>query len=357
MIDQLGNVSLFLGVETANWTLSDFTNAATKAKALGVTALLVKVADGSNRWYGALGGYRPVLAAIESAGISAVPYTYSYGDKFGGLSAEIALLTEIMKSAGIVVADMEVEWNGQAGWAKTLANALKPVTGLFGVTSWADPNQQNWQGVLQALAPATNFWLPQVYSNFLAGVYMQQYSGLPNVIPILNLGTDFGPNDIMTTAQNAVSPAICLWEYQAAIGPFESMTVALSHLKGGITVGVPAGWRDDGKTLTAPNGMNVVLGFRDYILSHPWDAGDWPLEAEHAQNPLEISNTSLGGGTQQVFRYSMLGWTGARGVFKEWMGQELLATRALKTPVVADAVNDLAGAIATLQDVQKRLSS
>ena len=36
---------------------------------------------------------------------------------------------------------------------------------------------------------------------------------------------------------------------------------------------------------------------------------DWPLEAEHGQNPLELSNTNVGGGAQQIFRRSVLEWT------------------------------------------------
>jgi len=90
---------------------------------------------------------------------------------------------------------------------------------------------------------------------------------------------------------------------------------------------VPANWKDDGQTLTAPNGVAVRLGFRDYVLSHGWDAGNWPLAVEQGVSLLEASNPNLGGGTQQVFRWSMLGYTAARGVFLEWIGQELAYCR------------------------------
>src|SRR5207245_336630 len=36
------------------------------------------------------------------------------------------------------------------------------------------------------------------------------------------------------------------------------------------TITVPAGWKDDGTTLTAPNGYKVVQGFRGYVLAHEW---------------------------------------------------------------------------------------
>src|SRR5258708_21451598 len=42
----------------------------------------------------------------------------------------------------------------------------------------------------------------------------------------------------------------------------------------------PTGWHDDGTTLTAPNGVKVVHGFRDYVLAHNWDAANEPVMAE-----------------------------------------------------------------------------
>jgi N-acetyl-anhydromuramyl-L-alanine amidase AmpD len=93
-------------------------------------------------------------------------------------------------------------------------------------------------------------------------------------------------------------------------------------------VGIPNGWTDDGTTLTAPNGHKVVRGFRDWILSHHWDPQNYPLEEEHGQNPLEISDPALGGGSQQLFRMACLEWTAQRGIFVSWVGQEVLALRA-----------------------------
>lgn len=92
--------------------------------------------------------------------------------------------------------------------------------------------------------------------------------------------------------------------------------------------GIPIGWHDDGTTLTAPNGLQVVLGFRQHILTHQWSSDNFPIELEHEQSPLEISNVALGKGTQQLFRLSMLGYTPALGVFEEYLGVELLALRA-----------------------------
>jgi len=90
---------------------------------------------------------------------------------------------------------------------------------------------------------------------------------------------------------------------------------------------VPQGWQDDGTTLTAPNHVPVKLGFRQYVLTHNWDANNYPLAAEEATPQLELSNPALGGGTWQPFRWTVLEWTPQRGVTEMWTGQELLATR------------------------------
>ena len=119
--------------------------------------------------------------------------------------------------------------------------------------------------------------------------------------------------------------------------------------------GVPTGWHDDGKTLTAPNGIKVVLGFRNFVLANNWNEQNYPLEEEHGQNPLEISNPTLGSGTQQVFRWATLEYTPAKGVFVAWVGAELLALRNLLSgmqPKLADLskqVADLQAQVAQLQ--------
>lgn len=70
-----------------------------------------------------------------------------------------------------------------------------------------------------------------------------------------------------------------------AIQKVEGTTVA--------TTTVPTGWKDDGKTLIAPNGIPVVHGFRDWILSHSstrpsWDANNYPLAPEQVVNSGSI---------------------------------------------------------------------
>ncbi len=108
---------------------------------------------------------------------------------------------------------------------------------------------------------------------------------------------------------------------------FDPRPVLAAAIKGTLGTGVPAGWHDDGTTLVAPNSVHIMHGFRTWVLSHDWDANNWPLGPEFGRQPLEDSNPSLGGGTQMIFRLTMLGFSQQKGVFQEWIGQELLHAR------------------------------
>lgn len=81
-------------------------------------------------------------------------------------------------------------------------------------------------------------------------------------------------------------------------------------------VTIPTGWTDTGTILTAPNGVQVVSGFRDTVLAS-WEQDNWPLWPE-AGNPL------LGKGTYQLFRKGGLGWTPELGIYTLTLGEWIL---------------------------------
>jgi len=115
-----------------------------------------------------------------------------------------------------------------------------------------------------------------------------------------------------------ISRAHCPGNY-----PFADL---INYVKQGGSM-TPMGWTDDGQTLRSPNGVPIVLGFRAFVLANNWSKDNWALAPEQAVTLLEASNPPLGGGDQQVFRWSLLGYTVARGVFMEWTGQELAFVR------------------------------
>lgn len=99
---------------------------------------------------------------------------------------------------------------------------------------------------------------------------------------------------------------------------------------GGSIMGIPQGWTDDGHTLVAPNGNHVVLGFRDWIVNHLWDAGNEPLGPEFYPPQVQLHNTSLGPGSVQLFRDNLLWYTSEKGIIQEpFLGLELDAAYKL----------------------------
>jgi hypothetical protein len=331
MTNLLGAYPLFLGVETIDWNLSQFLQAARNAKALGCTSLLVKIADGTNLWYTGIGGWEAVLNTVDVTGIKAVPYLYCYGNTFGALDSEDALLAAAMKHSGIVVADMEQQFNGESGWGSAVAAALKPVAGQFGVTTWADPELQSWLPVLEALKSCVNFWLPQVYSDFLASDYHTRFDqfGLP-YYPILNLGTDAGANDPVSIATSANSPVIGFWEYQAAISTWEPIVkeiIALHPKEEVPTLSIPTGWHYDAatETLTPPDCKYVVTGnFAKKILSMPvWDTNNKPLENAVHVNVGELHTSPPEPAIRQIYAEDMYLDYAGRGVVRSACGAEV----------------------------------
>jgi len=90
-----------------------------------------------------------------------------------------------------------------------------------------------------------------------------------------------------------------------------------TYLKGGTTGTIPQGWKDDGKVLTAPNGIGIDSGFRAYVLSHQWDAANIPLGPAYGAGPAQLHRADLGMGTRQLFKFGLLWWTPKGGVICE----------------------------------------
>jgi|GEM_PF-1335452 hypothetical protein len=112
----------------------------------------------------------------------------------------------------------------------------------------------------------------------------------------------------------------------AAMAVYARVRMPAPDGSGATEAGVPQGWRDDGKTLTAPNGHRVVLGFRAHVLAaKDWPPDDVPLEEERHVEHIEWQHPALGGGSRQLFLRTALCWSPAQGVREIPLGAELLA--------------------------------
>lgn len=214
-----GRVVLFIGVEAQHWTVATFTAAAKAAKALGIDTLCPKRADGSIRWYGSPDELAAEYKAVEAEGVKYVPFGYCYGPKFGNqqIHDECAVLEEMARECGgLVVADMETEWDNQLAAARLFESIMRPVPCVLGVTTWADPAYMGWLGVAQAIAPCVNVWIPQQYNSWLAAQPVPAEETI--VQPGIDLSNEFGANDVVAIARAAASrrESVWVWEYTYA---------------------------------------------------------------------------------------------------------------------------------------------
>ena len=223
MARESGRVVLWIGNEGEGWSAQQFAEAARFAHGLGVDTLCAKVANGGQKLYGSVENLRAIREAVLAQGCGFIPFNYLYGPKISTqqIHDEAAVLAEMMTVCPIVQADMEVEWNNQPEAAALLESLMRPVPGLLSVSTWADPNQQEWQGVIRALSPAVNAWTPQQYTDWLAAQEQGgQLAGMGLTIqPGIDLRPEFGTDHVMGIVQQAIAHGhrtVYLWEYQFA---------------------------------------------------------------------------------------------------------------------------------------------
>ena len=110
--------------------------------------------------------------------------------------------------------------------------------------------------------------------------------------------------------------------------------------------GVPQTWTDDGTTLTCPSSvpggptMPIRGRIRDYVLANNWHYANVALAEAVHQDQMELSNSGLGGGWVQEFRWARLEIpdTGphAGTVIWGWLGTELHHLEALYAQAQAE---------------------
>lgn len=218
--ERTGHCVMFIGNEAQHWTISQLVEAAKRAKDLGCDAICVKRADGTNRWCSDLKGE---YEAVMALGMTYIPMIYCYGPAFGEsqIVEECAILAEMQGvCGGLACANMEKEWNGQVAHAASFARhmqALKAPNSLLIVSTWADPQQQEWANVVKALLPVVDCWWPEQYTNWLAGQERQLLDlGESCIAPTIDLSYPRNIDDYMAIAKGAKArghTTLSIWEY------------------------------------------------------------------------------------------------------------------------------------------------
>lgn len=236
LAQKVGRKVVFVGTYCYSWTVQDFQKCAANAKAMGFDTICPKRADGINKWYVTPGHLMLERQAVLSEGVGFLPFTYNYAPLYNSYQGEAEVAAEIAEVCdGMVVLDLEVEWNGKPEAAQTFAVALKnAVKGDVMITTWADPDLQNFDGVLKALDPVTSAWIPQEYTNWL-GTQESEYTdqGISNakLFPAIDITGEYANTSPITLAVQALQKghtSLFAWEYQAALANMHFIQGVLS---------------------------------------------------------------------------------------------------------------------------------
>jgi len=215
---------------------------------LHIDSMTMKVADGVNIWHTPteVASYRAI--ALD-AGVGFVPFVYCYGPRFGEQqiideATQLLHFMEANDNAG-AVADLEREYNNQPAAAAHFAACLAKKPGPLVISTWADPQQQAWASVLEALHPVADLIGPQQYTNYLAGCE-GQFPGWCVLAPEINLSETFGPNNQRAIAQQARKRghhSIWLW-YEGYVPGNQSLVADLVDIMAAAPVPAPPGARE-----------------------------------------------------------------------------------------------------------------
>lgn len=220
---KIGKKILYIGTEAYSWSVTDFAKAARNARAMGFDTISPKRLDGTIKWYYTKDHLLLERNAVLSEGVGYLPFAYSYAPRFNTVGAEVAAWQEIASvNDGLVVVDVEAEWNGQTGYANQLVDALQGFSGDIIATTWGDPKEQSWMDVLSILNPVISAWSPQQYTDWLIAQEQAEWAAeLTKLFPSLDMTGEFGgathPIENAKAAYNNAHPTIFVWEYAAAL--------------------------------------------------------------------------------------------------------------------------------------------
>lgn len=236
LAQKVGRKVVFVGTYCYNWTVQDFQKCAGNAKAMGFDTICPKRADGINKWYVTPGHLALERQACLSEGVGYLPFMYNYAPLYNSYQGEAEVAAEIAQVCdGMVVLDLEVEWNGKPDAARTFASNLKnTVKGDVLITTWADPDLQAFDGVIQALDSVTSAWIPQEYTNWLGnqeGEYTDQDINSAKLYPAIDITGEYAGTEPLTLAVEALQrghKSLFAWEYQAALNNMHFIQGVLS---------------------------------------------------------------------------------------------------------------------------------
>ena len=219
-----------------------------KAQGWGMTAIHPKLADGPVLWY-TQEAIAMLLTVAGRFGLRVVPYHYCYGNTYpyGGnpnhLEDEAAMCASLGTMFGAVMPDIEVQWNGQSGWATQFGEILRKRAPHVEVYPNLFPNpREQATPYLEILKWATG-WMPMVYFDVwtqgghpMTALEAIEYvfpqwetldtastkQGVPSrpILPIIELGDHLPPGEVQVWLTKMQDYGYCGFWYDGVYAPY-----------------------------------------------------------------------------------------------------------------------------------------
>lgn len=171
----MGNLGLFTGIETFDWTYQDVDTMIAFLKENNIPQWVLKVYEiGTGDWYQRAGGSVPVVNYIRSKGIDVLPYGFFYGND---LIHESEAVLNYLKEYGQFCMNMESAFDGSAneGKCQYFAKALANHPGELSISTWANPGSHGWLPNIASLNNLVHTWMPECYDDGLVKLMYEQY--------------------------------------------------------------------------------------------------------------------------------------------------------------------------------------
>jgi hypothetical protein len=206
------SVGLFTGIETYNWGWSDFDQMISFCKNNSVDYVVLKIYEiTQGEWYSGLSnsGASAVVNYIKAHNLDVLTYGFYYG---ADAVTECSTIKKYLNSFGKHCADIEGSFYGNPNnVAETFANLLSGHSGVLSLSTWANPVEHSWGGVLSALDPVVDIWMPQCYDDSLVrATYAEWPKTTKPIQPTYHL-----QNTPYVDAKSFSD--FTLWEYQMAL--------------------------------------------------------------------------------------------------------------------------------------------
>lgn len=266
-------ISVFLGIETYQWTISQFKQAGDWLHTNGVDGVVVKIYERTQgEWYSAIGGPDAVIKTLQDCGLFVLPYGFFYADN---VDNQISYVIQALAKYDMFCMNMESDFDNNPSAVQSYYDGLKDHKGTLYVSTWANPITHGWSKNIDILNPIVQIWMPECYSDTLVSDMYTQFNRVQGKIePTFHVTQT---NALLAS----IYPNFTLWEYQDA---FKNPNALKTYVQ-----------LDEGKIVSYPtNKQGMIANYLPVSQFQPghseFECGAYAVALNQRATPYNVPN-------------------------------------------------------------------